>query len=255
MAFQARSISLPTKSHSYVLKAEAEFYKLRACLSSSSQTAQTILDALQGVCNLYECINDIFFMSSNQNSLSHSQQRRVVDQELEDSVNLLDICSTSSDNLAEIKAHLQDLESAVRRCSSEAMKSKAKDYIHLVKKSSKYLNKQVGRKSESIEGDSLETLGLVREAREIAVSLLQSVLVFFSKQIVSQKTSKWSLLQKRRVECKGDVFDISSLIVNVEELHNGLGCIVNVEELHNGLGCLYRHMIQCSVSLLNSCSL
>ncbi|KAJ3692854.1 hypothetical protein LUZ60_011949 [Juncus effusus] len=115
MVFHARSISLPTKSHSYVLKAEAEFYILRASLSSSSQTAQTILDALQGVCNLYECINDIFFMPSNQNSVSHSQQRRVVDQELEDSVNLLDICSTSRDNLAEIKAHLQDLESAVRR--------------------------------------------------------------------------------------------------------------------------------------------
>ncbi|KAJ3692852.1 hypothetical protein LUZ60_011947 [Juncus effusus] len=242
MAFHARSISLPTNSHSYVLKAEAQLYKLRASLSSSSQTAQTIIDALQGVCNLYECINDIFFMSSNQNSLSHSQQRRVVDQELEDSVNLLDICSTSSDNLAEMKAHLQDLESAVRRCSSEAMKSKAKDYIHLVKKSCKYLNKQVGRKSESVEGDSLETLGLLREAREITFSLLQSVFVFFSKQIVSQMTSKWSLLQKRRVECKGDVFDISSLIVNVEELHNGLGC-------------LYRHMIQCRVSLLNSCSL
>ncbi|KAJ3692866.1 hypothetical protein LUZ60_011961 [Juncus effusus] len=241
MAFHTRSTSLPTKSHSYVLKAEAELHKLRASLSSSSHTSEIILDALQGVCNLYEYVNDILSMSSNQNRISHSKQRRLVDQELEKSINLLDICHTSKDNLGEIKIFIEDLESALRRCGSKSMKSKKRDCIQLVKKATKDVKKQTIRRSESIKGDS-EVLVLLKDARAVTISLFESLFSFLSKQITWQKSGKWSFLHKSNVTSKEDAFEISSLRVNVEELHNGLEC-------------LFRHMVRCRVSLLNNCSL
>ncbi|KAJ3692859.1 hypothetical protein LUZ60_011954 [Juncus effusus] len=236
MAFHTRSVSLPTKSHSSVLKAEAELHKLKACVGSSSLSFEIILDALKGINNTYECINDLLCMTTNQNSFSHPQQRRQLDQELEESIKFLDVYSTSRDNVGEIKYNIQDLESAERRCASDAIRSKTKDYVQLVKKSSKNIKKHACRKSESMEGDFSVVLGLLNDTREIIFLMIQSLFSLLSNQIVEQKTGKWSL--KRRVSCKEDTFDIVFLRVNVEKLEN---------ELES----LFRHMIQCRVSLLN----
>ncbi|KAJ3692865.1 hypothetical protein LUZ60_011960 [Juncus effusus] len=240
-----RSVSLPTQSHPFILQAEDELQKLRGCVAtSSSLTYQMILDALHTIRNLYESINEVLYISSNQNGLSYSQQRNLIDQELDESINLLDICSTSRYNMGKIKTHIQDLESALRRRGSEAVKGKTRDYVYLVNKASKDLKNQTSSKTESKEGTAT-VLALLRDAREITISLLQSLFAFLSKQIIGQKTSKWSIvstLQKRRVACKENSFDIATLKENVEGLENELEC-------------LFRHMIQCRVSLLNICSL
>ncbi|KAJ3692867.1 hypothetical protein LUZ60_011962 [Juncus effusus] len=251
MAFHTRSVSLPTNSHSFVLKAEAQLYKLKSSVTSSSFSFQKILDAPEVIRNTYECINDILYMSSNQNNLYQLQQRRFINQEMEESINLLDICSTSRDSLGEIKCNLQDLKLALNKSRFDTVKSKRRDYIHLVKKSTKDVKKHVFGKSEPIEDKVSAAFGLLMDAREITISLFQSIFSYLSKQLVGQKTSKWSLvsraLQKRINEYKEDeenAFDIASLRT----------MFLNVEELENGLECLFRHMIQCRVSLLNNYS-
>jgi Arabidopsis protein of unknown function len=50
---------------------------------------------------------------------------------------LIDICSTSRDNLDSIKGQLQDLESVLRRGQPEVMKSRVKEYIFSLKKANK----------------------------------------------------------------------------------------------------------------------
>ncbi|KAJ3692855.1 hypothetical protein LUZ60_011950 [Juncus effusus] len=243
MAFHTRSISTPTRPHSLLLKTKEELNNLKSSLASSSLQLQIMLDALKGITYLYESINGLLCMSCNQIGLSHPQQRRLVDQELEESIKFLDICSTSKDNLSEIKSHIQDFQVVLRRCESVALKSKTRNYIHLVKKSCKDVKIQLPRRSESIDGEASAVFGIMRDAREIAISLLQSLFSFLLKQIVGQKTSKWFIVA-RRSTCKEDqdnLLDIASLTVNVEGLENVLEC-------------LFRHMIQCRVSFLNICS-
>ncbi|KAJ3690853.1 hypothetical protein LUZ61_020017 [Rhynchospora tenuis] len=242
MAYHTRSVSLPSRSHPFLQKAEEELNKLRASVGSSL-TYEIMLDALKAVGRVYESINELLGMSSNQNGLSHMQHGRWIEQELEESVKLLDICSTSRDNLDTIKYHIQDLELATRRGDLEASKSKLRDYSLIVKKANRDVKMQIFNKNEYPEGDSLAIVSFLLETRAITISVLQSIFVYLERQIVSQKSSKWSLVsrlvEKRTIACKGDV-----------------ACLrVNVEELENGVESLFRHLIQCRVSLLNICSL
>ncbi|KAJ3690842.1 hypothetical protein LUZ61_020006 [Rhynchospora tenuis] len=243
MALHTRSVSLTTRSHPFVLRAKEELNKLRACVGSSRLTYEIMLDALKAIGCVYESINELLCMSSNQIGLSRMQHRRWVEQELEESVKLLDMCSTSRDNLDSIKYHVLDLELATRRGDSETMKSKLRDYNLTLKKANRDINTQIFNKDKSAEGDSLPVVSPLLETREITITVLQSIFSHLSGEIVSQKSSKWSLVsrlaEKRTIACKGDA-----------------ACLrVNVEELENGVESLFRHLIQCRVSLLNICSL
>jgi Arabidopsis protein of unknown function len=250
MACHIRSNSLPARSHSFVLKAEEELNKVKAYVGSSSLTYEIMIDAIKAVGRVYECINDILCMSSNQNCLSQWQQRRWIDQELEESIRFLDICSTLRENLDAMKCYIHDQETAIRRGESKAIKSSVRDLSNLVKKACKDVKKYVPRKGESLDEESLACASLIMETRELTLSLLQAVFSSFTKQIVQEKCSKWSLssklLQKRSAAYQGekrdDIMDIATLLVNVEGLDSGLEC-------------LFRHLIQCRVSLLNICTL
>ncbi|KAJ4803974.1 hypothetical protein LUZ62_016540 [Rhynchospora pubera] len=242
MACHTRSFSLPIRSHPFLQNAEEELIRLRACVGSSL-TYEIMLDALKAVGHVYESINELLSMSSNLNGLSHMQHRRWVEQELEDSVKLLDMCSTSRDNLDTIRDHVQDLELANRRGDLEALKRKLRDYSLILKKASRDVKMQQYKKNEYPERDSLAVVSLLLETREITISVLQSTFFYLSRQIVSQKSSKWSLVsrlvEKRTIACNGDAASLR----------------VNVEELENEVESLLRRLIQFRVSLLNICSL
>ncbi|KAJ3690851.1 hypothetical protein LUZ61_020015 [Rhynchospora tenuis] len=182
MASHTRSNSLPSRSHSYVLKAEEELSQLRARVASPCLTYEIMLDALRAVGQVYESINGLLCMSSNTSGLSHSEHRRWVDQELEESIKLLDMCSKSRDNLDQIKCHIQDFESAIRRGEMMTMNSRVRDYIQLAKKANKDVKKNISRKSKSMTGYSDVAL-LLSEARDIVAFLLQFCLVSKSIQI------------------------------------------------------------------------
>ncbi|KAJ1693015.1 hypothetical protein LUZ63_009713 [Rhynchospora breviuscula] len=245
MACHTRSNSLPSRSHSYVLKAEEELNQLRAGVASPCLTYEIMLDALKAVGQVYESINGLLCMSTNTSGLSHSEHKRWVDQELEESIKMLDMCSTSRDSLDQIKCYVQDFESAIRRGEIMTMKSRVSAYIQLVKKANKDVKKNISRKSKSMAGSSAVVL-VLSEARDIVASLLQSVFSFLLKQSMSEKNVKWSLvsslvLKKTNVGKDMQEEDISSLRENVEGLENGLES-------------LFKHLIQCRVSLLNICS-
>nr|CAD1821271.1 unnamed protein product [Ananas comosus var. bracteatus] len=129
MAFHLRSISLPTRPHSLVLKVEEELQKLRDCVASPSLTAEMICSAFEGIRNLYGCIEELCCLLSIRNVLSHPQQKKLVEQELDRSVKLLDLCDKMRDNLDTMKTNVQDLRSALRRGAYAALESKLQSYI------------------------------------------------------------------------------------------------------------------------------
>ncbi|XP_072965116.1 uncharacterized protein [Typha angustifolia] len=275
MACHLRSISLPTRPNTLVLKVEEELQKLKAYAASSGLTAQTMSDALKGIRYLHECIEELFCLPSNQNGLSNPQQKKWVEEELEGSVRLLDLCRTVQDNLGAMKMHIQDLQSALRREGASAVESKLQAYIRFVKKANKDVKKQMGGKCGSIsqnkeDNDLFVVVKMLTEAREITISLLQSVLSFLSKQLVKPKTSKWSLvsttLHKRKVACEeqeddDDIFIFASYSCKdmdgemVLRAQKQLQIFeVSIGALENGLECLFKRLIQSRVSLLNTLS-
>ncbi|XP_072972346.1 uncharacterized protein [Typha angustifolia] len=274
MACHLRSISLPTRPNSLVLKVEEELQKLRACVASSSSTAQMVFDGLNGLGDVYEYIKELLSLPSNQNGVSHSNQKKWVEEEMEESIRLLDICGAMRDNLSSMKINVQDLQVALRRGGEAAMGSKVQAFARLAKKANKDIKKQTTKCGSSSplheDCDSLKVVRLLVEAREITMSFFQSVLSYLAKQMIKPKTSKWSLVSrtfnKKKVACGEEKEDDDSSIFSsysCKDLEDEKALRAqmqlqtleaSIEGLENGLECLFRQMIQCRVSLLNICS-
>uniref|UniRef100_A0ACD5UQJ3 Uncharacterized protein n=1 Tax=Avena sativa TaxID=4498 RepID=A0ACD5UQJ3_AVESA len=183
---------------------------------------------------MYCSIEEIMCLPSNQ--VCSSQQRKMLDGEMECSLELLDICNSIHADFSELKAIIQDLQVAVRKGDDVAVQVGVRSYFRLVKKAKKHFKKAA--KKVTSEKEDCRMVKLLSEAREITTSLLVSTLQLLSKQIAMPKRSLVSkaFQKKNSVVCK-------------EERMQMLGC--SIENLEAGVGLLFWRLVQNRVTLLN----
>uniref|UniRef100_A0ACD5X3R2 Uncharacterized protein n=2 Tax=Avena sativa TaxID=4498 RepID=A0ACD5X3R2_AVESA len=238
MACHQRSASLPSISHPTESRVEAELQGLQTCISSPSVTIDTMCDGLRRLGDIYSCIEEIMSLPSSQVGLSLPLQRKMVEEELDRSLVLVDLCNAMQEKLAELKTSIQELQLALKRGDDVAVQIKIESYIRLAKKAQKPFKKITSSKSTA---EDCRTVRLLAEAREVAVSLLECASRLLPKQITTTTNgSRWSLVskrfQKRRVVCQE---------AQLQALERGLA------DLENGVEPLFRRLIQSRVSLLN----
>jgi hypothetical protein len=104
MACHQRSASLPSIPHSTEsrVEVEVELQALQTRISSPSATIGSICDGLRSLGNTYDCIEDIMSLPSNQVGLSLPLQRKMVEEELDRSLILVDLCDAMQESLAEV---------------------------------------------------------------------------------------------------------------------------------------------------------
>ncbi|CAL9759072.1 unnamed protein product [Musa acuminata subsp. burmannicoides] len=263
---------MPSGDHPFMLKVEEELQKVKSSVVQSSSTAHMICEGSRGIQGLYRCIEELLCLPSSNQIFMNPQQNKWVEVELEMSVRLLDLLGKLRDNMILIKEQIRDLEMTLRRQGEVVAQSKMQAYLHPNKKAEKDVKncfrflKQMDDKyalccTDDKESNSWTVVRTLKAAREITISLLQSILKFLSMPRPKTKTSRWSLiskaLHKRKVACEGEHEDIEANDDGrVQKARDQLQILQNsIDEIEAGLECLFRSLVQNRVSLLNILSL
>jgi hypothetical protein len=235
MACHLRSVSAPSSPRSNDSNVEEQLQSLKATVSSPSATMATMVGSLSKLGSIYDRIDELL-------TCLPSSQRKAVEEELEHSLILLDLCSAVQESFVELKTNVQEMQLALKRGDDAALQTRVQCFSRSAKKVQK-LFKKINKKTAS-DMEGCRVIKLIAEARETAMSVLELTLNVLAKQIAMPSSSKWSLvsksLQKKRVVCK-------------EEQLQGLE--LDIVDLESGVRALFRTLIQSRVSLLNTLSL
>ncbi|KAI5002073.1 hypothetical protein ZWY2020_026723 [Hordeum vulgare] len=234
MAFHLRSTSLPSRPQATETEVKEELRSLEASVSSSNSIS-TMCDGLRSLANIYDGLEEIICLPSHQ--ACSSQQRVMLDGELEASLELLDLCGAMQEIFVEMKAIIRELQVALRKGDDAAAQAKIQSYTRLAKKARNHFKKATKKAPTDCR-----IVMLLAKAREVSTSLLESTLHLVSKQIEMPKESLVSKAfhKKKAVVCKEE---------QLSELEGSIG------DLESGAGYLFRKLVHSRVSLLNILSL
>ncbi|XP_050205242.1 uncharacterized protein LOC126655219 [Mercurialis annua] len=256
-SFHIRSISLPSTYHPLTVSLEAQLYKLNA-----SQSSLSIGQKLAGLKELYECVDDFLQLSLTQQSLSRENS---VEEALNGSLSLLDICSNTRDFFSQMRECLQALELSLRRSRNgvEAYMTSRKTLNKLICKYLRSFKKQ-GKNSKS-NSESANIAVLLKSVEEISISMFESILSFISPpksksklSIFSKLLQSKSALQEDEVEANEmEKIDAELLILKSNNQPTNIlkeleALEMSLKEAEEELECVYRRLVKIRVSLLNS---
>ncbi|KAK9129285.1 hypothetical protein Sjap_009772 [Stephania japonica] len=275
-SYHARSISLPTRPSPLTTGVEQQLQRLR-----SSQEASSSLwcQDLSGLRDLYDCVDDLLHLPHTQKALSQLRSEEGVNDVLDGSLRVLDVCNTTRDVLMEMKKNVQDFLSSLRRKrrGEAGLVDGVKDYLICQKKLNKVVHKCVEdlKKMENkhvsfslLEEDPnvVAIVGSLREVNAITTCIFKSILFSIS---LPRKNS-WSLASKlinkkkhgEEAECSNEVVKADAALADLmsppnscKDTQNALKSMealeLSIHGLEDELEFVFRSLIKTRVSLLN----
>ncbi|XP_029127736.1 uncharacterized protein LOC114916029 [Cajanus cajan] len=113
--FHVRSNSFPSVSHPSISKVEEELSKLKTWKATSTSTSKSIGIGLSLLQDLHICLEGLLNLPSTQKMISNHQGEKCMEELLDGSVRILDVCGITRDTMLQIKENVQSLHSALRR--------------------------------------------------------------------------------------------------------------------------------------------
>ncbi|KAJ7953203.1 DUF241 domain protein [Quillaja saponaria] len=275
-----RSVSLPSRSHPSTLRIEEELNKLKNWEATTTSTSGSICNGLSGLEELYICLDDLLNLTSNQQVVSYHQQEKSVEELLDGSVRIMDICGITRETMLQIREHIQALQSTLRRrkvdssiesnvaeytCFRTKMKKNAKKFITVLKQ----MKNKFGEYPLLDQDHHLASvIRVLREITIMNISIFQSLMSFLAVPVSKPKTTKWSmvtkLMHKGVIACEenpenfNELQSVDAALCNLgkytasEVARDRLEDLrITVESLENCLENVFRRMVKSRASLLN----
>ncbi|KAK1439232.1 hypothetical protein QVD17_05048 [Tagetes erecta] len=246
-----RTTSLPTRPHPVICQAQEEVRKFRTWEASISSvpTADTICSALTKLQVLYECVDNVLSLPLTQKALTQNQYTDLVNELLDKSINLMDICGSTRDLVSQVKENARVVQSAMRRRKGQV--SLTTSFIKNLKKdankamtSLKQIDEKIGGiKPMDLDIHLLSAIRVVRDVGVVRSSVYKSLLLFLSGSVAKPKSSRWSLVHK--LIGKGTTERNDELELSNEDM------VSLFQEMENGLECMFRSLLKTRTSLLN----
>ncbi|XP_059670786.1 uncharacterized protein LOC132316299 [Cornus florida] len=285
--YNIRSITLPCRSHPSTLRIEEELNKLKAWEASPMPTAENVCNGLSGLEELYKCMDDLYNLPMTQQALSQHQHEKWINELLDGSLRLLDVCGTTRDAVSQMKEHVRDLQSSLQRRKGDSRtesrivkyncfrKKMEKDARKLIAALKRFDNKIEASLLLDVDHDTSSVIRVLREVSVLSSCVFQSLLLFLSVPILKAKPTKWSLVSKMlrngKVACEEQqdivINELKSVDValqtlrgskssegddNIQIAQSSLEALgARIEGVENGLEGMFRRLIKTRASLLN----
>ncbi|MBA0877708.1 hypothetical protein Goshw_005226 [Gossypium schwendimanii] len=266
-----RSSSLPINTHPLVVSVEEQLTRLRA---SQQETSSSMSNRLGGLKELYHRVDDLFQLQF---------PRALCIEHLEDvldgSLRVLDVCGTIRYVLSRMREGLQGLESSLRRRTGResCLEGEIRAYMVTRKEMNKMIRnlKGMDRKCKSVmldnDSEMVSVVNMLREAEEISLSVFDSLLSFLLLPKLRSKPTGWPILSKllhsRRALCdrmeatEAEKLEVelsllkSSKDIKLEQVQKLLKDLeafqATIKETEGDLECIFRQLLKTRVSLLN----
>ncbi|XP_071739143.1 uncharacterized protein [Rutidosis leptorrhynchoides] len=202
---QVKSISLPSRSHPTTLRIEQQLNttKTAASVAAAKPTAETICNGLLELVEVYKCMDTLLNSSSTKLLISRQQNKKWVENLIDETVNFLDVCGSTKDMVTQIKEHIVDLQCALRRRKGDSnvensimkyncFRKKIKKDIKLLAGNLKKVDNVITVVDSDIDHQLAAVIKSVIEVSEITVSVFESLLMFMSLPI--SRANKWALV-------------------------------------------------------------
>lgn len=276
--FHARSNSLPSRPHPLVPQINELLFRLKA---TEATTSSSISNNINGLSDLYDLVNNLLLLPNTQQALAQECNEKQVDEVLDRSLKLMDVCGTTKDALMQIKEETKELESTLRRRRGDESRlaHEVGEYLSSRKQANKATRKSLTVLKSSAcacsENETMAMISILREVEGVTITVFESLLSYLSGLKAQSKQSRWSLVSKLmhtkhvtyEAEANGtnefekvdaELYSLignksrKSTFLNPEDMQNMLGKLEScAQDLEGGLESLLRRLIKTRVFLLN----
>ncbi|TYH88811.1 hypothetical protein ES332_D01G214500v1 [Gossypium tomentosum] len=262
----ARSNSFPLQSRPNPLVSEIDEHLNRLRDSKETSTSSSISHKLNGLQDLYDCVDKLLRLPFSQQELAQEQNKGPVDELLDGSLRLFDLCNTTKDILLQTKGNHAEKSSFTSRKVVQKTIHKALKNVKGVE------TKRIFSSSNDHETKAM--VSLLREAEAVTSSMFEYLFTLISGPMERSKCGSWALVSKllhhKRIACeqtgRRDINEFEKVDAalrsvmsqkmskseNVEMPRQLKELELCVQDLEDGLECLFRCMIKARVSFLNA---
>ena len=195
---------------------------------------------------MFDCVDDWLQLPLTQQDLSIEDKRSCIEELLDGSLKLVEVCGDIRKFFSEMKDIIQQLQSSIRRQRAvEEASISRKKLSKVIIKYSENLKRMQKNKTPRQDDKQEYDISMLKEVEQISLDIFQSLLCFLFGKKVRSSSRRWSSILK--LLKKGEPSR------KMEEKMKDLDVLESsIQEIEDELEVVFRHLVKIRVYLLNT---